>query len=69
MVCARSAAAQLYLAFNLSLSPLDLLQLHMQVFILNGQCLHTLLEAASLLLRSSQLVTVNLILCENRLYI
>lgn len=71
VVCAHSArcsrsTAGLYLAFNLSLSPLDFLKLPSQVFILQRQCLHTLLETTTLLLRPSQLVTVNLILCENK---
>ena len=66
--CCRSAA-ELYLALNLSLSPLDLLQLHIQVFILHCQRLHSLMEAATLLLRPSQLVTVNLVLWDNRGYI
>lgn len=58
----RAAAA--YLAFNLSLSPLDLLQLHMQVLVLRRQRLHAVLEAACLLLGPSQLVTVDLVLRE-----
>lgn len=56
----RRAAA--YLAFNLSLSPLDLLQLHMQVLVLRRQRLHAVLEAARLLLGPPQLVTVDLVL-------
>lgn len=51
-----------YLAFNLSLSPLDLLQLHMQVLVLRRQRLHALLKASRLLLGPSQLVTVDLVL-------
>lgn len=54
--------AATYLALNLSLSPLDLLQLHMQVLVLRRQRLHAVPEAACLLLGPSQLVTVDLVL-------
>lgn len=61
--CRWAAGLYMHLAFNLSLSPLDLLQLHMQIFILHRQCLHALLETVALLLRPSQLVAVYLVLC------
>lgn len=56
----RRAAA--YLAFNLSLSPLDFLQLHVQVLVLRRQRLHAVLEASGLLLGPPQLVAVDLVL-------
>lgn len=66
MTIVADRAAESYLALDLSSSPLDLLQLHIQVFILHRQCLHTLLETATLLLCPPQMVTVDLILCEQQ---
>lgn len=70
IVSRRSATdVHMYLALNLSLPPLDLLQLHVQVFVLRRQLLHAVLERAALLLGPSQLVAVNLTLCEQKCYI
>lgn len=56
--------AAAYLAFNLGLSPLDLLKLHVQVLVLRRQRLHAVLEASRLLLSPPQLVAVDLVLWE-----
>lgn len=74
MVCASAAAVpsgshkqqSVYLAFNLGLFSLDLLQLHEQIFVLLRQFLNTFVETAVLLLRPPHLVTVNLILKEQK---